>query len=70
MATGSEERTALTVEAAARRLSIGRTTMYGLIAAGRIRPAYVGRAVRLLTSDVDALIERLRDEAAGAEASR
>lgn len=61
MEKADNHRTLLTVEAAAARLSLGRTTVYALIGRGAIRPVRVGRAVRLLTRDIDALAERLRD---------
>jgi excisionase family DNA binding protein len=38
---------ALTVEEAARRLGIGRTTMYGLIASGQVSSVRIGRLRRI-----------------------
>ena len=38
---------ALTVEEAARRLSVGRTTMYALLASGEIPSVFIGRLRRI-----------------------
>lgn len=48
--TANEPRVLLTVEAAAERLSIGRTTMYALIKAGHIRTVRVGQLRRVPAS--------------------
>lgn len=54
-----DERHLIRVEEAAERLSLGRTTVYQLIARGDLKAVHVGRAVRLLASDVAAYAERL-----------
>ncbi|RZQ64414.1 helix-turn-helix domain-containing protein [Amycolatopsis suaedae] len=56
----------LTVEAAARRLSIGRTTMYALIRTGQILSVRVGRLRRV---PVDALTAYVRQLASTQHAS-
>lgn len=43
----SEGRIVLTIEEAAQRLGIGRTTMYGLVKAGAIRTITIGRLRRV-----------------------
>ncbi len=40
-------RVALTVEEAARRLGVGRTTMYGLVASGEVPSVTIGRLRRV-----------------------
>lgn len=45
--TDPELLTLLTVEAAARRLSIGRTTMYALLKTGRVSSVRIGRLRRI-----------------------
>ncbi|WP_322777720.1 helix-turn-helix domain-containing protein [Frankia sp. Cas4] len=47
-------RVLLTVEEAADRLRIGRTTLYGLIGAGQIVSVRIGRLRRLRPVDVEA----------------
>jgi excisionase family DNA binding protein len=59
-------RVLLTVEAAAKQLSIGRTTMYGLIKAGQITTVQVGHLRRVPTSALTAYVERLADAATAA----
>ena len=49
-----DERMLLTVVEAARRLGIGRSSMYRLLDAGQIRSIHVGRSHRI---PVDALVE-------------
>jgi len=53
-----DERLALTVNEAARRIGIGRTLMYDLIAAGRIPTVHIGRAHRIRVEDLVAFLER------------
>lgn len=60
------EQVLLTVEEAAQRLSIGRTTLYGAIGRKEIRAVHIGRAVRVLARDVDAYAERLAEAATAA----
>ncbi|MEY9843069.1 excisionase family DNA binding protein [Streptacidiphilus sp. BW17] len=47
---------ALTVEEAARRLGIGRTTMYALIASGEVQSVQIGRLRRIPADALDAYI--------------
>lgn len=49
---------ALTIEAAARRLAVSRTTIRRLLARGVLRRVAVGRSVRVLARSVDELAER------------
>lgn len=51
--------TLLTVEAAAKRLSIGRTTMYGLIKANQITTIRVGHLRRVPLFAITEYVERL-----------
>jgi excisionase family DNA binding protein len=45
---------------AARLLALGRSTVYGLIAAGEIPTVHIGRSMRIAVADLEALVERLR----------
>ena len=47
-------------------LGISRTALRGLMAQGAIVPVHIGRSIRFPVSDVEALVERLRAEAAEA----
>lgn len=47
----------LTVEEAASRLSLGRSTVYELLAAGRIASIQVGRARRIPVTSLEIFIE-------------
>jgi excisionase family DNA binding protein len=58
----------LTVEAAAARLSIGRTTMYALIKAGHIDTVRIGRLRRVPTTALTAYVHHLATESASAAA--
>jgi excisionase family DNA binding protein len=49
----------LTVEEAARRLSIGRTTMYALLKAGQINSVRIGRLRRITAEALTAYTARL-----------
>lgn len=53
----------LTVEEAARRLRIGRTTMYALVSAGDIRSVQIGRLRRVPTEALREYVDRLIDAA-------
>ena len=44
-------------------LGISRSALRGLIARGAIVPVHIGRSIRFLVSDVEALVDRLRAEA-------
>ena len=57
--SSSPSRVLLTVEDAAERLSIGRTTMYGLIKAGQITSVRVGRLRRVPADALTAYTARL-----------
>jgi excisionase family DNA binding protein len=60
------EKDLLTVEEVARRLSIGRTTVYELMNGGDLRFIKIGRACRIPASEVTALIARKLEAAAHA----
>ena len=45
-------------------LSLGRSKVYELMAAGELRPLRVGRAVRFRAQEVEAFVERLQSEQA------
>lgn len=49
----------LTVEAAAARLSISRTRMYGLLKTGDLDSILIGRLRRIHTTELDAFAARL-----------
>jgi excisionase family DNA binding protein len=49
----------LTVEAAAVRLSVGRTTMYALIKAGHVETVRIGRLRRVPTTALTAYVHHL-----------
>lgn len=55
-------RTLLTVEAAAQRLSIGRTTMYALLKNGQINSVRIGRLRRIPADALTAYTDRLAAE--------
>src|SRR4051794_34478851 len=50
----------LTVSAAARVLSIGRTTMYELFASGEVEVLHIGRAARVPVASIEEFVERRR----------
>jgi excisionase family DNA binding protein len=56
----------LTVEQAAERLGVGRTTMYGLLKAGAIESVPVGRLRRIPPDALEAYIANLRTATSGA----
>jgi len=53
----------LTIPTVCNLLQVGRSTIYSLVARGHLRPVKVGAATRFAASDIDAFIERLREEA-------
>lgn len=53
---------ALSVDETARVLSIGRTTLYGLVKTGEIRATKIGRKTLFLKADIDAFLNRLQRE--------
>lgn len=60
MATPPAADVLLTVEEAARRLNIGRTTMYSLVSAGAIESVTIGRLRRVPAECLDAFVATLR----------
>jgi excisionase family DNA binding protein len=60
MSTQAVEAVLLTVEEAADRLRIGRTTMYALVSAGAVESVKVGRLRRVPVECVDAYVTVLR----------
>jgi excisionase family DNA binding protein len=57
--TASEQgstRVALTVEEAARRLGVGRTTMYALVASGEVQSVQIGRLRRVPVRALDSYL--------------
>jgi len=52
-------------EGAARVLGVGRTTVYKLIADGDLRGVKIGRSRRFPLTELQALVERLREVEAG-----
>lgn len=44
-------------------LSLGRSKVYELMAAGELRPLRVGRAVRFRAQEVESFVERLAEQA-------
>ncbi|GAA3621042.1 excisionase family DNA binding protein [Lentzea atacamensis] len=61
-----QPRTLLSVEEAARRLSVGRTTMFNLIKSGQVASVQIGRLRRISTAALADYATRL---AAGPEAA-
>jgi len=59
-----ENRVVLTIEEAAQRLGIGRTTMYALIKTGQIRTVTIGRLRRIPTFCLDEYVRNLLAEPA------
>ncbi|WP_093267415.1 helix-turn-helix domain-containing protein [Saccharopolyspora shandongensis] len=52
----------LTVEAAARRLSVSRTTMFRLLKSGAVASVRIGHARRVPAEAITAYVERLAAE--------
>ena len=50
----------LTVEEAARRLNIGRTTMYALVSSGAVESVTIGRLRRIPSECLDSFVTVLR----------
>jgi excisionase family DNA binding protein len=55
----TESRLVLTIEEAAERLGIGRTTMYALVKNGDIRTVTIGRLRRVPAQCLDEYVNRL-----------
>jgi excisionase family DNA binding protein len=53
----------LTVEQAAKRLGVGRTTFYALVMSGEIESVPLGRLRRIPAECLDEYVERLRSRA-------
>ncbi len=60
--TQESPRVLLTVEAAAERLSVGRTTMYALIKAGHVHTVRVGHLRRVPVSALTEYVQRLAQQ--------
>lgn len=54
-----DHRLVLTIEQAAKRLGVGRTTMYALIKTGKIRTVTIGRLRRVPTFCLDEYVQSL-----------
>jgi len=52
----------VTVNEAARRLSIGRSHLYEYLLSGSLRSILIGRSRRIASRDLNAFIERLRED--------
>jgi excisionase family DNA binding protein len=57
----------LTVEQAARRLNVGRSTLYALLQTGRLESVTVGRLRRVPAEALSEFVESLRDDSKGAD---
>ncbi|GAB3073955.1 helix-turn-helix domain-containing protein [Micromonospora schwarzwaldensis] len=60
--TTADNRIVLTIEEAAHRLGIGRTTMYALIKNGEIRTVTIGRLRRIPVGCLDEYVSNLLDQ--------
>lgn len=58
--TGVDTQLLLTVEEAASRLNIGRTTMYGLVSSGVVESVTIGRLRRVPSECLDNFVAALR----------
>ena len=54
----SPEQLLLTIEEAARVLSIGRTTVYTLMGSGELTPVYIGRSCRISRAELERYVAR------------
>lgn len=61
-------RIVLTVEQAAERLSVGRSTMYGLVSSGVVESVKIGQLRRIPVDALVHYVEALRTEKGGAAA--
>ena len=57
----------ITVEEAARRLSIGRSHLYDYLLTGSLHSIRIGRSRRIACRDLDAFVARLREVNGGPE---
>lgn len=53
-----------TIKGAARRLNVGRSTIYELLKSNQLEAVKIGRATRIPVASTRALVERLRNGAA------
>lgn len=60
----SEDTSLVTVEEAARMMSIGRTSCYMLVLNGELKSVKIGRTRRVVLSSIDAYIQRLLEKEA------
>lgn len=60
--TTANSRIVLTIEEAAQRLGIGRTTMYALVKTGQIRTVTIGRLRRVPAFCLDEYVQNLLTE--------
>lgn len=60
--TTVDTRIVLTIEEAARRLGIGRTTMYALVKTGQVRTVTIGRLRRVPAFCLDEYVQNLLTE--------
>ncbi|MBA3489905.1 MAG: helix-turn-helix domain-containing protein [Longispora sp.] len=60
--TAKELNVVLTIEQAAKRLGIGRTTMYGLVMSGEVRSVTIGRLRRVPARCLDEYVNHLLDQ--------
>jgi excisionase family DNA binding protein len=67
---GSDGVLLLTIVEAARVLSIGRTTMYELVAAGAIEVVHIGRSARVPVAALAEYVDRRRAERATVRPAR
>lgn len=58
--SGTAAAVLLTVEEAARRLRVGRTTMYALVSSGAVESVTIGRLRRVPSECLDAYVTALR----------
>ena len=58
------------VDDAARKLGVGRSTMWGLISNGEIRVVRLGRSTRVPASELHAYVRRLEAEAGWSETKK
>lgn len=56
-----EDRLLLTVKEAAQRLALGRSFVYQLLQRGTLRSVTIGRSRRVLVSDLEEFVRRLRE---------
>jgi excisionase family DNA binding protein len=56
-----DDRLLLTYAEAAKRLGIGRTTLYKQVWAGRLKPVRIGRAVRFTPAELDTYVSSLAE---------